>query len=104
MCPRSRRAITAPPPPPRTPSTAAAHPRWPAGRWRALRADRGAVARLRQPLPRAGRGRLVAPARESGLATRAGSDPAGLEAGERAREVGRLRRGQRQAVELLKLK
>jgi RNA polymerase sigma-70 factor (ECF subfamily) len=79
-------------------------PARPFGPWLATIADRRALDRLRKRLRSAGRETALEPAHETFAATPANSESAGLEAEELARALERLPPGQRQALELLKLK
>jgi RNA polymerase sigma-70 factor (ECF subfamily) len=76
----------------------------PFGPWLATIADRRALDRLRKRLRSAGRETSLEPAHETFAAAPANGDSAGLEAEELARALQRLPPGQRQALELLKLK
>jgi RNA polymerase sigma-70 factor (ECF subfamily) len=76
----------------------------PFGPWLATIADRRALDRLRKRLRSAGRETALAPEHETFAAEAANHDVAGLEAEELARAMARLPPGQRQALELLKLK
>ncbi|MBI3512947.1 MAG: sigma-70 family RNA polymerase sigma factor [Proteobacteria bacterium] len=79
-------------------------PSRPFGPWLATIADRRALDRLRKRLRSAGRETALAPEHETFVADGANSESAGLEAEELARALERLPPGQRQALELLKLK
>jgi RNA polymerase sigma factor (sigma-70 family) len=76
----------------------------PFGPWLATIADRRALDRLRKRLRGAGRETALGPEHETFAAAPANSEAAGLEAEELARALERLPPGQRQALELLKLK
>ena len=79
-------------------------PSRPFGPWLATIADRRALDRLRKRLRSAGRETALEPVHETFAAAPANSGTAGLEAEELARALERLPPGQRQALELLKLK
>jgi RNA polymerase sigma-70 factor (ECF subfamily) len=79
-------------------------PTRPFGPWLATIADRRALDRLRKRLRSAGRETALEPAHETFVAAPANSESAGLEAEELARALEQLPPGQRQALELLKLK
>ena len=79
-------------------------PSRPFGPWLATVADRRALDRLRKRLRTAGRETTLAPEHETFVADTANNESAGLEAEELARALERLPPGQRQALELLKLK
>ncbi|HUA55453.1 MAG TPA: sigma-70 family RNA polymerase sigma factor [Candidatus Sulfotelmatobacter sp.] len=83
-------------------------PARPFGPWLATIADRRALDRLRRRLRQAGRETALEPEHETFAAVAANGDTGGadggLEAAELARAMARLPPGQRQALELLKLK
>ena len=79
-------------------------PARPFGPWLATIADRRALDRLRRRLRTAGRETALGPEHETFAAVPANSASAGLEAEELARAMAELPPGQRQALELLKLK
>ncbi len=79
-------------------------PSRPFGPWLATIADRRAVDRLRKRLRGAGRETPLGPEHETFAAAPANYEVAGLEAEELAAALQRLPPGQRQALELLKLK
>jgi len=79
-------------------------PERPFGPWLATIADRRALDRLRKRLRSAGRETALEPAHETFAAEPTNGESAGLEAEELARALERLPPGQRQALELLKLK
>ena len=76
----------------------------PFGPWLATIANRRALDRLRKRLRSAGRETALGPEHETFATAPANSEVAGLEAEELARALERLPPGQRQALELLKLK
>jgi RNA polymerase sigma-70 factor (ECF subfamily) len=76
----------------------------PFGPWLATIADRRALDRLRKRLRSAGRETALEPAHETFATEATNGESAGLEAEELARALERLPPGQRQALELLKLK
>src|SRR5277367_1452728 len=76
----------------------------PFGPWLATIADRRALDRLRKRLRSAGRETALEPAHETFASEPTNGESAGLEAEELARALERLPPGQRQALELLKLK
>jgi RNA polymerase sigma-70 factor (ECF subfamily) len=79
-------------------------PERPFGPWLATIADRRALDRLRKRLRSAGRETTLEPAHETFATEPTNGESAGLEAEELARALERLPPGQRQALELLKLK
>jgi RNA polymerase sigma-70 factor (ECF subfamily) len=79
-------------------------PTRPFGPWLATIADRRALDRLRKRLRSAGRETPLEPSHETFMTEATNNDLAGLEAEELARALARLPPGQRQALELLKLK
>ncbi len=79
-------------------------PERPFGPWLATIADRRALDRLRRRLRTAGRETALGPEHETFAEAPANSEAAGLEAEELTRALAQLPPGQRQALELLKLK
>jgi len=79
-------------------------PSRPFGPWLATIADRRALDRLRKRLRSAGRETPLEPVHETFATAPTNGESAGLEAEELARALERLPPGQRQALELLKLK
>src|SRR5205085_11220750 len=79
-------------------------PARPFGPWLATIADRRALDRLRRRLRSAGRETALGPEHETFAAAPSNSEAAGLEAQELAQALKQLPPGQRQALELLKLK